>query len=113
MLAKNSSAAAKAFLESMIRYPSPQALAGYAAAESRMFGEIRARNKNVDQYIASDMARALDYYQSAIAADAVLKVMPEHEIEQIKKNVACLVIYLRSKKVQKNCQPLEIYTAKR
>ncbi len=28
MMAKNSSAAAKGFLESMIRYPSPQALAG-------------------------------------------------------------------------------------
>ncbi len=78
-----------------------------------MFGEIRARNKNVDQYIASDMARALDYYQSAMTADAVLKAMPEHEIEQIRKNVACLTIYLRSKNVQKNCQPLENYMAKR
>lgn len=113
MAAKNSSAAAKGFLESMIRYPSPQALAGYAAAESRMFGEIRKRNKNVDQHIISDMGRALDYYKSAIAANAVLKIMPEHEIEQVRKNVACLTIYLQAKTPQKNCQPLQNYAAMR
>ncbi len=113
MRAKNSSAAAKAFLESIIRYPHPQALVGYAVAETRMLGEIRARNNNVDQYIGSDMLRTLDYYKSAIAADAVLQVMPKNEMEQVQKNAACLTTYLRLKHRQKNCLPLQNYLAKK
>ena len=109
----NWSAATKAFGESMIRYPSPQALAGYAEAELRMLGAVRARDKNVNEHMAADMKHALAFYESALSANAVLRTLPAQESEQLQKSVDCLKAYLASASKQAGCVPLEIYLAGR
>lgn len=106
---KNWSAATKAFGESMIRYPSPQALAEYAVAELRMMGEVRSRQKSIDSNKLSDLAHALGYYKSALSADSVLNTLPKDDNEQIRLNVECLDAYVQSGKVQGNCPALEAY----
>ena len=109
----NWSGAAKTFGESMIRYPSPQALTEYADANLIMLGIVRAREKSVKQKMASDMKHALDFYKSALAADAVLDSLPKSEKERVRNNVDCLEVYLRSAEVQRNCEPLQNYTMHR
>ncbi len=106
---KNWSAATKAFGESMIRYPSPQALAEYAEAELRMLGEIRARQKNFDANKLSDLSHALNFFKSALAADSVLNAMPKEDNERVRSNVECLDAYIRSGKAQGPCAALEAY----
>jgi hypothetical protein len=110
---KNWSAATKAFGESMIRYPSPQALAEFAAAELRMLGKIRVRENSVNQYKVADMRRTLDFYKSSLAANAVLNTMSKRESERVRMNADCLLTYIHSGKMQRNCQPLQEYGIKR
>jgi hypothetical protein len=106
---KNWSAATKAFGESMIRYPTPHALAEYADAELRMLGESRARENSMDQHKLEDMKDALDFYKSALAADAVLNTMSKQDRERVRQSADCLDAYIRSGKARSNCQPLEVY----
>lgn len=110
---KNWSAATKAFGESMIRYPSAQALAGYAEAELRMLGEVRARDKNASQHMAEDMKHALAFYESALAANAVQQALPAPEKEQLQKSVVCLKGYVASANRPLDCPPIEFYSVDR
>lgn len=106
---KNWSAAMKAFGESMIRFPSPQALAQYAEAELRMLGEIRLRDKSYDQNKLPDLAHALNYTRSALSADAVLETMPKADRDKAQLNADCLAAYIQSGKSQGICPLLEAY----
>jgi hypothetical protein len=110
---KNWSAATKAFGESMIRYPNAQALAGYAEAELRMLGEVRARDKSTSQHMAEDMKHALAFYEAALAANAVQQALPAPEMEQLRKSVACLAGYVASTNRPLDCSPIELYSADR
>ncbi len=106
---KNWSAATKAFGESMIRYPSPQALAEYAEAELQMLGEIRSRDKSYEQNKLPDLAHALNYIRSALAADSALETMPKAERGKTQLNADCLSVYIQSGKHQGICPLLEAY----
>jgi hypothetical protein len=110
---KNWSAATKAFGESMIRYPSPQALVAYAEAELRMLGEIRSRDRSFDQNKLPDLSQALHYTRSAMAADAVLGTMPKAERRNAQLNADCLAAYIQSGQHQSICPLLEAYGIKR
>lgn len=109
----NWSGATKAFGESMIRYPSPQALAGYAEAELRMLGAVRARDKNMNEHVAVDVKHALAFYEAALSANTVLGTLPAQEVEQLRKNVDCLKANLAAANKQPGCAPLERYMAGR
>ncbi len=106
---RNWSAATKGFGESMIRYPSPQALAEYAEAELRMLGETRSRDKSYEQNKLPDLANALNYIRSALAADAVLGTMPKADRDKAQLNANCLPAYIQSGRSQGICPLLEAY----
>lgn len=106
---QNWSAAAKAFGESMIRYPSPQALAGYADADLQMLASVRARDRNAQEHAKADTAHALEFYRAALSADAVLKTLPVQEKDRILRNADCLAAYAASGTSVADCQPLEDY----
>jgi hypothetical protein len=106
---KNWSATTKAFGESMIRYPSPQALVAYAEAELRMLGEIRSRDRSFDQNKLPDLSEALHYTRSAMAADGVLGAMSKAEQSKAQLNADCLAAYIQSGKIQGICPLLEAY----
>lgn len=89
--------ATKAFGGSAIRYPTPQALNEYAEASIRDLG-IRLDPKHV-----------VPLYQSAMAADSVLRLMNEDERASTRKNIDCLSTYMQTKKAQPDCHPLRAY----
>ncbi len=101
--------AGKAFGESAIYYPTPDAIREYADINLRSLGEIRERNKNRAEYMKSDLSSALALYQSVLASDAVLTTLSATEKKQTKQNVDCLAGYLRTEKAQTPCPPLQAY----
>ena len=101
--------AGKAFGESAMYYPTPEAIREYAEIELRTLDEIRERNKNRDQYLKSDLSSALGLYQSVLASDAVLATMSTAEKKQTQQNVDCLTSYLSSEKAPAPCPPLQAY----
>ncbi len=106
---RNWSGAAKAFGESMIRFPGPRALWEYADAEIRMLAAVRAKDKSVASHILPDMRYALNFYQSALAADRALKALLPPESEELHRNSNCVAEYLASGASRSHCQPLQNY----
>ncbi len=101
--------AGKAFGESAIYYPTPEAIHEYADVQLHTLGEIRERNKDRGQHMKSDLSSALSLYQSVLASDTVLATMSAAEKQQTKQNVDCLAAYLRSEKASMPCPPLKAY----
>ena len=106
---KRSGPAGKAFAESAVRYPTPQAINEYADLKLRMLGEIRARTAEGKRHWKSDLTSIAALYQSALAADAVLNTLGTTEKENTRKNAGCLATYVHTKKVQFPCPPLQTY----
>lgn len=107
----NWSAASKNFAESMIRYPGPEALAGYAHANLRMFGQKRHRDGTIREYMSEDVAYALTYYESALAADAVVRSLPAEAGAHLAKTTECLKQVESSRMLAATCPMLERYLA--
>ena len=103
--------AGKAFGESAVYYPTPEAIREYADISLRTLGEIRERNKDRAQHMKSDLSSVLSLYQSTLASDAVLHTLSAEEKQQTRKNTDCLAAYLRSEKVTATCQPIQAYGA--
>jgi hypothetical protein len=101
--------AGKAFGESMIRYPSPQAIAEYINAELHDLGAVRAREKTVNRFKRKDMIHARKYYRSALAANTVTNTLSSEEKTQLQGNIQCLDYFIRFGKVQPTCRPLQAY----
>lgn len=110
---RNWSLAAKAFGESMLRYPDAQALAGYGHAQLRMLGEVRARDRNLDEHALADVRHVLAFYESAQAADAVLHTLPGDAAGQLRAQADCLQSYVESAGRAQDCAPLRDYLAGR
>lgn len=108
--AKNWSAASKAFGESMIRYPSPQALLEYADADLKMLGQVRARDGFPSKFVRGDMEHALGFYEAAVAANGVTKTLSIQDTKRLEQNVACLRTYLQSSQPQSDCQPTTYFS---
>jgi hypothetical protein len=98
--------ATRSFRESMIRYPGPRALSEYAYAELRMLGATRAEDTHGGQHKPAEMRRALNFYEAALAADAVLNSLSIIEKDQLHKYADCVARSLRAKKALPGCQPL-------
>jgi hypothetical protein len=86
----NWSAASKNFAESMIRYPGPEALAGYAHANLRMFGQKRHRDGTTQEFAVTDVAHALAYYEAAFAADSVVRSLVADARSDVASSMECL-----------------------
>ncbi|WP_245951451.1 hypothetical protein [Paracidovorax anthurii] len=110
---RNWSAAVKLLGESMIRHPTPEALAGYADAEIRMLAQARAHERDLDERIQGDMRHAVRFYESSLAADSVLKTLGPQKRFQVERNVACLQAFLRTGDKGKPCEPLHWYLPRR
>jgi hypothetical protein len=106
---KNWSLAAKTFGESMIRYPTAQVLFEYIGSMLRMLGDVRAREPDGESKRRNDMAYALDFYKSALAADAVLGSLPTADKEAVHRHVDCLSAYLQQGRMQADCPPLRYF----
>ena len=107
---RNWSAASKAFGESARRYPGPQALLEYADADLKMLGQVRAREGFPPGLLSEDMAHALGFYESSLAANGVTKTLSSREAKRLEQNVSCLKDYLRSSRPQRDCQPLTYFS---
>ncbi len=103
------SAATKAFGEAMIRYPSPKAIAGYADAQLRMLGMVRARNRSFDAHAGRDTKEAFDYYRSAMAANAVLETLDAQSRKDLQNKIDCLAGYAAHGNRTAQCSPLRAY----
>jgi hypothetical protein len=108
--AKNWSAASKAFGESMIRYPSPQALLEYADADLRMLGPIRAREGFPSELVRGDMEHALGFYEAAVAANGVTRTLSSRDAKRLEQNVSCLKGFLQSHQQQNGCPPARYFS---
>ncbi|MCW7536989.1 hypothetical protein OOT46_03860 [Aquabacterium sp. A7-Y] len=106
-------AAAKAFGESALFYPTPKALNEYADNWLRMLGEIRQREKTYGERWQADLSEAEATYRTALAADSVLKLMTDKERQQTRKNAECLADYIKSQVKQGDCLPLQLYGVKK
>ncbi len=107
----NWSAASKNFAESMIRYPGPEALAGYAHANLRMFGQKRHRDGTTREHMAEDVAYALAYYEAALAANLVLHRLEVEAQAKLRRDVECLAEFKRAGEPAGECGPVERYLA--
>ena len=103
------SAAAKAFGDSAIHYPSPAALREYADNGLRVYGAVRHRDKTYRENCQRDLGEAEAIYRTALAADTVLKLLSEHERRQIQANADCLADYIKSSESSGACPPLQLY----
>jgi hypothetical protein len=109
--ARNWSAASKAFGESMIRYPSPQALLEYAEADLRMLGQVRAREGFPSQLVRGDMEHALGFYEAAVAANGVTKTLSPQDAKRLEHNASCLRRHLQSPQPQTDCEPATYFSS--
>lgn len=109
--AKNWSAASKAFGESMIRYPSPQALLEYADADLKMLGQVRAREGFPSKLVRGDMEHALGFYEAAVAANGVTKNLSPQDAKRLEQSVSCLRSHLQSSQPQNDCQPMTYFSS--
>lgn len=106
----NWSLATKLFGESMIRYPTPQALQGYIDSELRMLGQVRKRSNNTELFIDGDIKYAKGFYESARAANSILKTLSGPEEKQLQQNIDCLVQYQETRAYKAaECMPLQLY----
>lgn len=103
------SAAAKAFADSAIHYPSPAALREYADSGLRVYGAVRQRDKSYREHWERDLGEAQAIYRAALAADTVLKRLTDSERQQIQRNADCLAHYIKSSKPSGACPPLQLY----
>lgn len=107
----NLSAAVKAFGESMVRYPSPQALSEYADTQLRMLSQVRSREGNLQDRMQADMALTLDFYRSALAANSVLGTLTEAQKNRLQGQADCVAAFVATGQVDsaRDCPPLSIY----
>lgn len=103
------SPAAKSFGASMLLYPSPEALSEYIEAHLQMLAIVRRREGSIQEQLKSDMAGALPFYRSALAADTVLRTLPVQERARIQAHANCLEAYAASSQPRMDCQPLRWY----
>ncbi len=103
------SAAAKAYGEAMIRYPSPHNVSRYADTEIRMLGRVRAREQAFDLQADQDIQRSLDYYRSAMAANAILQTLNAQGIDDLQNKIDCLAEYVVEGNRAAQCDPLRAY----
>lgn len=84
--------AAKAFGESAIYYPTPEAIREFADAELLTLGGIRERNKDRKWQKKSYLSSALSLYQSALAADSVLRTLSAEEKRRVQNGAAAFLL---------------------
>ncbi|AVS72453.1 hypothetical protein C8247_06915 [Paracidovorax avenae] len=113
MKRRNWSAAVKLFGESMVRYPAPEALAGYADADIHMLAQIHAREPRAVHAIREDVRHAVRFYESSLAADSVLQSLSQKERSRIESNAACLRAFIRTGDRSASCEPLQWYASGR
>ena len=101
--------ATKAFGDSAIRFPTPQALNAYADARLRGLGGIREHNKNRSEHLDRDLRHVESIYRSALASDATVPAMSEQERVQTKAYLDCMVAYRRDRSGVATCPPLAAY----
>jgi len=102
------SLAAKAFGDSALRFPTPQALMEYADAWLHMLHEIRSSPGNAPVAAEPDLAHAEKIFRSALAANALLNSLNAREKEQTEQDATCLASYIQSH-VETDCRPLHLY----
>ncbi|MFD1838844.1 hypothetical protein [Paracidovorax cattleyae] len=113
MQRQNWPAAFKLFGKSMVRYPAPEALAGYADAEIRMLAQMHARQPRADAAVRADVRHAVRFYESSLAADSVLGSLPHDERARIERNAGCLRAFIRTGDRSAPCEPLQWYASGR
>ncbi len=112
------SRAVKAFGESALFFPAPNALVKYA--DNSLRDRSKVRRHQVDKGIPDmipDLQHALAVYRSARAANAALKSLSASAVNQLEADEACLGAYvdaaLQKKEAvapkQKKCRPLALY----
>ncbi|AVS91534.1 hypothetical protein C8246_06640 [Paracidovorax avenae] len=106
-------AAFRLFGKSMVRYPAPEALAGYADAEIRMLAQMHARQPRADATMRADVRHAVRFYESSLAADTVLGSLPREERSRIERNAGCLRAFIRTGDRPASCEPLQWYASGR
>jgi hypothetical protein len=104
--------AGKAFAESAIRWPRPQALSEYADALLRARGEMRRKANTLHKHSREDLREAEHLYRSALAADGELGMLSAKEKEGLMANVACVSAYVQSGQAVK-CAALDVYQSPR
>ncbi len=106
-------AAFRLFGKSMVRYPAPGALAGYADAEIRMLAQMHARRPRADAAVRADLRHAVRFYESSLAADTVLGSLPHEERSRIERNAGCLRAFIRTGNRSAPCEPLQWFASGR
>lgn len=106
---RNWSSAMLGYGESMIRYPSPQALAAYARTELLMLGQVRARNGDMATKAKGDVANSLRYYETALAANEVIITLGPDEESTVKRQAQCLRDFVAATQAVSDCEPMKSY----
>lgn len=104
--------AAKGFCESALFFPMPDALSECANADAHSLGSTRARENSYSQKGRGDMQHVELLYRSAIAADAALNTLSAKKKKEARQNADCLAAFVRTEKMQPDCQPLQAYGLK-
>lgn len=102
------SPASKAFGESAVHFPTPQALNEYANAWLHMIHRVRTSPGNAPTAAEPDLEHVEKIFRSALAANEVLNSLNAQEKEQIERDASCLTKYLQSHE-DIDCRPLQIY----
>ena len=108
--ANNWSAAAKAFGESMRRYPGPRTLYEYAHAELKMLGKVRARQGFPRAAVRQDMEHALGFYEASLAANSVTSTLSLEEARRVEAYAACLRHHLQASRPPVACPPATYFS---
>ena len=106
------------FCEGALYYPTPQALSECANAHLQSSGDYyrgitlaqseREERERIEA-IRAGMKYPESIYRSALAVDTVLNTLSAAEKKQTRQNADCLSVFVKSGKVQINCQPLQAY----
>ena len=103
------STALKAYGESALWMPSPQALRTVADLAVRYYGQGRAANKSYAEGRKTDLIFFEKLYRSALASDDVLATLNPAERLRIEANADCLATYRRNGTGYATCPPLQAY----
>ncbi len=107
--------ASKAFGDSALFFPTPEALIGCADNQLRDLSGVRAREKDTSK-TKDDLAWALAMYRSALAAEAQLKLLSAPALAQLKADEVCLDAYLKATNPSgaqgAACRPVKLYAVR-
>ncbi len=98
--------AAKAFGESAVLYPTPEALSGYAEARLRGWMQWSNPQPNLAGAKLLALREAHGVYSSALAADDLLSALSPATRAAILRRRDCIAAFLRAGQAAGDCEPL-------